>query len=172
MKKVVFLDRDGVINKLSNLKNKSQSPKSLNELKLNKYIIKVVKYLRLKNFLVIMVTNQPDVSRKILTIASVEKINLYIMDKIKLDDFFVCYSQNNNCFRRKPNPGMLIDAKKKWNISFKKSYLVGDRDKDIKAGNKVGVKTIFFLNKMNQEKNKVKSNFGIKSLKEIYKIIK
>lgn len=172
MKKVVFLDRDGVINKLSNFKNKSQSPKSLNELKLNKYIIKVVKYLRLKNFLVIMVTNQPDVSRKILTMASVKKINFYIMDKIKLDDFFVCYSKNDKCFRRKPNPGMLIEAKKKWNISFKKSYLVGDRNKDIKAGNKVGVKTIFFSNKINQEKNKIKSNFKIKSLQEIYRIIK
>ena len=91
MKKVVFLDRDGVINKLSNVKNRSQSPKSLRELRLNKYIIRVVKYLRSKNYLVIMVTNQPDVSRKILTMASVEKINLYIMDKIKLDDFFVCY---------------------------------------------------------------------------------
>tara|TARA_B100000787_G_scaffold158347_1_gene135709 strand:- start:2954 stop:3472 length:519 start_codon:yes stop_codon:yes gene_type:complete len=172
MKKVVFLDRDGVINKLSNIKNNSQSPKSLKELQLNKYIVSIVKYLRSKNYLVIMVTNQPDVSRKILTKASVEKINLYIMDKIKLDDFFVCYSQNNKCFRRKPNPGMLIDAKKKWNISFKKSYLVGDRDKDIEAGNKAGVKTIFFFNKKNQEKNKIKSNFKIKSLKEIYQIIK
>ena len=172
MKKTVFLDRDGVINKLSNVNNRSQSPKSLRDLKLNKHIIKVVKYLRSKNFLVIMVTNQPDVSRKILTMASVKKINLFIMNKIKLDDFFVCYSKNDKCFRRKPNPGMLLDAKKKWNISFKKSYLVGDRDKDIKAGNKVGVKTIFFSEKKNQEKNKIKSNFKIKSLEEIYKIIK
>ena len=120
MKKTVFLDRDGVINKLSNVKNRSQSPKSLRDLKLNKHIIKVVKYLQSKNFLVIMVTNQPDVSRKILTMSGVKKINFYIMNKIKLDDFFVCYSKNDKCFRRKPNPGMLLDAKKKWNISFKK----------------------------------------------------
>jgi D-glycero-D-manno-heptose 1,7-bisphosphate phosphatase len=67
---------------------------------------------------------------------------------------------------------MLIEAKKKWNISFKKSYLVGDRDKDIKAGKKAGVKTIFFSSKIDQKKNKIKCNFKINSLKEIYKIIK
>ena len=92
MKKAVFLDRDGVINELINKKNKSQSPKSLKELKLKRYIIQVVKYLKLKKYLVIMVTNQPDVSRKIFTKTNVEKINLYIKDKIKLDDFFVIFS--------------------------------------------------------------------------------
>ena len=172
MKKAVFLDRDGVINELINKKNKSQSPKSLKELKLKRYIIQVVKYLKLKKYLVIMVTNQPDVSRKIFTKTNVEKINLYIKDKIKLDDFFVCYSKNNKCFRRKPNPGMLIDAKNKWNISFKKSYLIGDREKDIKSGNKVRLKTILLFSNMTKEKNKIKSNFKIKCLQEIFRIIK
>lgn len=172
MEKAVFLDRDGVINELINKKNKSQSPKSLKELKLKKYIIQVVKYLKLKKYLVIMVTNQPDVSRKILAKTNVEKINLYIKDKIKLDDFFVCYSKNNKCFRRKPNPGMLIDAKNKWNINFKKSYLIGDRKKDIIAGKKVGIKTIFFLNKNDKKCNQIQSNFQITSLKQISDIIK
>ena len=61
---------------------------------------------------------------------------------------------------------MLIEAKKKWNISFKKSYFIGDRDKDIKAGKKVKIKTIFFFDKDNKERNQIRSNFQITSLKQ------
>ena len=170
MKKAVFLDRDGTINHLI-LNNKSQSPRTLNDLKLIKNITTVSKYLKKKNYLLIMITNQPDVSRGLNTKKNVNEINNFIKKKIGLDDIYVCFSKNDKNFRRKPNPGMLIDAKKKWNISFKKSYLVGDREKDIKAGNKLRIKTIFFFNN-NKEKKQIKSNFKITSLKEIYSIIK
>jgi len=171
MKKAVFLDRDGTINHVI-LNNKSQSPRTLNDLKLIKNITTVSKYLKKKNYLLIMITNQPDVSRGLNTKKNVNEINNFIKKKIGLDDIYVCFSKNDKNFRRKPNPGMLIDAKKKWNISFKKSYLVGDREKDIKAGNKLRIKTIFFFNNNNKEKKQIKSNFKITSLKEIYSIIK
>ena len=119
-----------------------------------------------------MITNQPDVSRGLNTKKNVNEINNFIKKKIGLDDIYVCFSKNDKNFRRKPNPGMLIDAKKKWNISYKKSYLVGDREKDIKAGNKLRIKTIFFFNNNNKEKKQIKSNFKITSLKQIYSIIK
>jgi len=171
MKKAVFLDRDGTINHVI-LNNKSQSPRTLNDLKLIKNITTVSKYLKKKNYLLIMITNQPDVSRGLNTKKNVNEINNFIKKKIGLDDIYVCFSKNDKNFRRKPNPGMLIDAKKKCNISFKKSYLVGDREKDIKAGNKLRIKTIFFFNNNNKEKKQIKSNFKITSLKEIYSIIK
>lgn len=171
MKKAVFLDRDGTINHLI-LNYKSQSPKTLKNLKLKKNIIKISKYLKKKNYLLIMITNQPDVSRGLNTKKNVNQINNFIKKKINLDDIFVCFSKNDKNFRRKPNPGMLIEAKKKWNISFKKSYLIGDREKDIKAGKKVKIKTIFFFDKKNKEHKQFQSNFQITSLKQIRSIIK
>jgi D-glycero-D-manno-heptose 1,7-bisphosphate phosphatase len=171
MKKAVFLDRDGTINHLI-LNNKSQSPKTLKNLKLKKNIIKISKYLKKRNFLLIMITNQPDFSRGLNTKKNINEINNFIKKKINLDDIYVCFSKNDKNFRRKPNPGMLIEAKKKWNISFKKSYFIGDRDKDIKAGKKVKIKTIFFFDKDNKERNQIRSNFQITSLKQISSIIK
>ena len=171
MKKAVFLDRDGTINHLI-LNNKSQSPKTLKNLKLKKNIIKISKYLKKRNYLLIMITNQPDFSRGLNTKKNINEINNFIKRKVNLDDIFVCFSKNDKNFRRKPNPGMLIEAKKKWNISFKKSYFIGDRDKDIKAGKKVKIKTIFFFDKDNKERNQIRSNFQITSLKQISSIIK
>ena len=171
MKKAVFLDRDGTINHLI-LNNKSQSPKTLKNLKLKKNIIKISKYLKKRNYLLIMITNQPDFSRGLNTKKNINEINNFIKRKVNLDDIFVCFSKNDKNFRRKPNPGMLIEAKKKWNISFKKSYFIGDRDKDIKAGKKVKIKTIFFFDKDNKERNQIRSNFQITSLEQISSIIK
>ena len=64
--------------------------------------------------------------------------------EIKLDDFFVCYHDDeDNCECRKPKPGLLLQASKKWDVNLKKSFIIGDRWRDIQAGEKVGCKTIF-----------------------------
>ena len=87
-----------------------------------------------------------------------------------LDDVFVCYSDNNNYFRRKPNSGMIIEAQKKWKIDLKKSYLIGDRKKDIEAGLNVGLKTIF-LDENYKEPKPINYHFKIKNLNSVKKII-
>ena len=153
MKKAIFFDRDGVLNKTKIIKGLPISPKKLSELKINNYATKLVRNAKLKKYLTIVVTNQPDVSRKKMKKKNAIKINNFIKTKLNLDDLFVCYLKNDKNFRRKPNPGMLLEAKKKWGINFKKSYLIGDRAKDISAGIKVGVKTIFLDNSYKEKKN-------------------
>ena len=69
-----------------------------------------------------MITNQPDVSRGINTKKNVNEINNYIKKKINLDDIYVCFSKNDKNFRRKPNPGMLIEAKKKMENKYEKKF--------------------------------------------------
>ena len=66
---------------------------------------------------------------------------------------------------------MILDAQKKYNIDLKKSYLIGDRWRDIGAGNKAKCKTIF-INKNYNEKNIFKAKYTINKIKEILKIIK
>ena len=68
----------------------------------------------------------------------------YLLNETKLDDIFVCYHDDHDgCKCRKPKPGLLLDAGKKWNIDLKNSYIIGDRWKDIEAGKYAGCKTIF-----------------------------
>ena len=71
-------------------------------------------------------------------------MNNFLQKEIKLDDFFVCYHDDeDNCECRKPKPGLLLQASKKWDVNLKKSFIIGDRWRDIQAGEKAGCKTIF-----------------------------
>ena len=91
-----------------------------------------------------MVTNQPDVSRGKIKKKTVIKMHNYLLSETKLDDIFVCYhDDHDDCKCRKPKPGLLLEAGKKWNIDLKNSYIIGDRLKDIEAGKYAGCKTIF-----------------------------
>ena len=170
MRKAFFFDRDGELNKSIVRFGKPYSPNNLRELVVSDYAKEIILYLKNKNFLIIIVTNQPDFKRKKNTLENIISINNYLKNLLKIDDIFVCYDNKDFSKHRKPKNGMLLDAKKKWNIDFKKSYIVGDRDKDIQAGIRSGVKTIFIDNNYD-EKKPIYSNYTIKNLKEIKRII-
>jgi D-glycero-D-manno-heptose 1,7-bisphosphate phosphatase len=163
MKKAIFVDRDGVLIKAPLVDGK---PKSIKKLKLCKIISGVISGLKLlrENFLIIMITNQPDVYRKNVKKKDVNKINSFLKKKLQIDDIFVCYHDNvHKCDCRKPKPGMILLAKKKWKIDIKKSYLIGDRSSDIVAGKKAGC-TNFFINYGYNEKLPSKNDcFYVKS---------
>ena len=144
MKKAVFLDRDGVINRALVKDGLPESPKSLNELEILPGVKESILRLKKLNFICLVVTNQPDVQREKIKKNTIIKMNNFLKKKIELDDIFVCYHDDqDNCNCRKPKPGLLLQARKKWNVDFKKSFIVGDRWRDIQAGKKVGCKTIF-----------------------------
>ena len=144
MRKAVFLDRVGVINKAFIKEGLPTSPHSLDELKILPGVKESVLRLKKLNFVCLVVTNQPDVTRGKINKNTVIKMNNFLQKEIKLDDFFVCYHDDeDNCECRKPKPGLLLQASKKWDVNLKKSFIIGDRWRDIQAGEKVGCKTIF-----------------------------
>ena len=155
MKKAIFLDRDGVINE-ANVKNGLPgSPKNLKEVKILPGVKESILKLKKLSYLCLVITNQPNVSRKITNKTGVEEINTFLKLQTLVDDFFVCYHDDiDNCNCRKPKAGLLISAQKKWDIDFKQSYMIGDRWRDIEAGKKVGCKTIFIDYKYNETKPK------------------
>ena len=169
----VFLDRDGTLNKAYIKKGLPISPPSFNKLKIIDGVKKSIKKLKKLNFMCIMITNQPDVARDKIKKKTVIKMNSFIKSKLKLDDIFVCYHDDmHKCKCRKPKAGLLIQASKKWNIDFSKSFMIGDRWKDISAGKKVGCKTIFINNNYKLDK-KVKADFTYQTLiKAVNKIKK
>lgn len=171
MEKAVFLDRDGVLNRAFIKNGKPFPPYDLNNLEILEGVKDIIVDLKKSNWLVIVVTNQPDVARNITSKKDVEKINNYLKLILQFDEIYTCYHDNNDfCDCRKPKPGMLVTASRKNNIVLKNSYMVGDRWSDIEAGNKVGCKTIF-IDYNYKEKKPVNFNYRVKSINEAAKII-
>jgi len=173
MKKSVFLDRDGVINKVYIKDGLPQSPNSLDELKILPGVKESIIKLKKLNFICLVVTNQPNVSRGIIEKKNVKEINNFLQHEISFDDIFVCYHDDiDNCNCRKPKPGLLLQAGKKWDVDFKKSFMIGDRWRDIQAGEKAGCKTIFLDYKYNDIKPKSPSFISDTLLNAVYIIEK
>ena len=168
--RAIFFDRDGVLIKAPVVKGKPKSIQNIKQLKFCSGINKICEYYK-KNYYLIMVTNQPDYERKQNTKKNIIEINNFIKKKLNLDAVYVCYSDNNNHKDRKPNPGMILKAKKKYKLDLNKSYLVGDRWRDIGAGNKAKCVTIF-IDKKYDEKLSYKPTHKIDRLNKIFSIIK
>lgn len=142
-KKAIFLDRDGVINKLVTRNGKAQAPYCLDEFALYPGVEEACLKLKNSNYLMIIVTNQPDVARGWVKMESVEIINNRIRELLPIDDIKICFHVNSDkCECRKPMPGMLLVAAKEWGIDLAQSYMVGDRYGDVAAGLQAGCKTI------------------------------
>jgi D-glycero-D-manno-heptose 1,7-bisphosphate phosphatase len=166
----IFFDRDGVLIEAPLINKKPTSVQSLKDVKLCKNILEICKYYK-KNYYLIMITNQPDYSRGVNSKKNIININNFLKKKLNLDMIYVCYSDNEKCIDRKPNPGMLLKAKKKYKINLKKSFMIGDRWRDIGAGNKAGCATIF-IDRNYSEKMRYKPKYSVIKLKEIFSIIK
>lgn len=144
MRRTVFLDRDGVISRSEMRDGKPYAPRRLEDFRLLPGAAQAVKSLKLRGFLVIVVTNQPDIGNGLVAPAVVEAMHARLMSRVPVDDIRMCpHRQDAGCLCRKPNPGMLLAAAADWEIDLEKSYMVGDRDGDIIAGKSAGCYTLF-----------------------------
>lgn len=143
MQKAIFLDRDGVLNKLIIREGKAQAPYTIEEFALYPGVEKALFLIKQKGYLAIVVTNQPDVARGWVKKESVEMINSKIRELLPIDDIKICFHTNaDKCLCRKPLPGMLLEAAKEWDIDLQKSFMFGDRYGDMAAGFMAGCKTV------------------------------
>src|SRR2546426_3055063 len=139
MRRAVFLDRDGVLNRLVARNGQSVSPRRLAEFALLPGVRPAVAALRRASLLVIVVTNQPDVARGALTPAELERMHDRLLKTVPIDAIYACpHDEPDSCACRKPNPGLLRRASLDWNIHLETSFLVGDTWKDIAAGKAAG----------------------------------
>ncbi len=143
MNKAIFLDRDGVINKTIFRDGKPRAPYILEDFALFDGVEEAVALFKNAGFKIIIVTNQPDVSRGWVSQASVEMINNKVQEILHVDSIQVCYHDKaDRCSCRKPEAGMLINGGKLFDIDFKSSYMIGDRYSDVEAGHRAGCKSI------------------------------
>jgi len=142
--RAVFLDRDGVLNRPLIRRGLPYSPSRLEEVEILPGVPEACYSLRTHGFLLVVVTNQPDVARGLVDRSVVEEIHAFLRTRIPLDDIRACYHDDRDgCECRKPKPGMLLAAARDWNIDLSRSFMLGDRWKDIEAGRRAGCRTIF-----------------------------
>lgn len=143
MKRAVFLDRDGVINRVVSRDGHLRPPWSMDEFEFLPGVPETVSALRAAGFLVIVATNQPDVAAGVQRRENVEAMHDHIRRMLEVDDIEVCYHDDReDCSCRKPRPGMLESAATKWDLDLTQSFMVGDRWRDIGAGRAAGCRTI------------------------------
>ncbi|MEK7274654.1 MAG: D-glycero-beta-D-manno-heptose 1,7-bisphosphate 7-phosphatase, partial [Candidatus Desantisbacteria bacterium] len=143
LQRVVFLDRDGVINK----KLEGDYVKSYDEFIFLPGAIDAIKKIKRNGWMVIIITNQSGIGRGIMSEDDLIKLHgqmLAEMEKegVRIDAIYYCpHSPDNGCNCRKPKDGLFKQALMDFNIDIKNSWMIGDEQKDVEAGEKAGCKT-------------------------------
>tara|TARA_B100001063_G_C16655480_1_gene498246 strand:+ start:396 stop:929 length:534 start_codon:yes stop_codon:yes gene_type:complete len=150
--KAIFLDRDGVLVKSIVINKKGFAPKNMNEFSLYPDIAQSCIRLKKKDYLLIIITNQPDLGKKLIKEKVFNKMNKILNNLICYDKLYVSRSHSSNSYFRKPNPGLFKLAIKKFKLDISKCFMVGDRKSDIDAADKVECKSIFIDRKYKEEK--------------------
>ncbi|MHB8147083.1 MAG: HAD-IIIA family hydrolase [Vulcanimicrobiaceae bacterium] len=142
-RRAIFFDRDGVLNKAEVRDGLPFPPARIADFQIVDEAEMVLGALKNQGFLLFAVSNQPDVARGKQSSEVVEQMNAILNLRLPLDEILVCYHDDSDaCTCRKPLPGMLLNAAMRHNIDLEHSYMVGDRWKDVLAGERAGCRTI------------------------------
>jgi D-glycero-D-manno-heptose 1,7-bisphosphate phosphatase len=170
MSRAVFLDRDGVINRALVRDGKPFSPRSLEQFELLPGVAPALVALKDAGYRLIVVTNQPDVATGKTDRETVEAMHARLLSELPIDDVYACYHTDEHaCSCRKPRPGMLLDAARKWGIDLTESLLVGDRWRDIEAGRAAGCRTL--LVESDYRERRTEADHAVASLAEASQLI-
>jgi D-glycero-D-manno-heptose 1,7-bisphosphate phosphatase len=126
------------------------SARTWEELRLVLEAAPVLERVRSAGFLTVCVSNQPDVARGHLSLELLEQFHLRLRQAFPLDALEVCTSDRDEDPRRKPNPGMLLEAAGRLGISLARSFMLGDTERDLVAGRRAGVRTILLATDYNR----------------------
>jgi len=138
----VFLDRDGVLNRAFLRGGSPRPPASLAELQILPGVPEALNALRARGYLLVVVTNQPDVARGTASRALVDGIHRRLRGRLPLDAILSCFHDSTDaCDCRKPQPGLLLRAARELRIELSLSFMVGDRWSDVEAGRRAGCRT-------------------------------
>jgi len=171
--KTIFLDRDGVVNK---------EVRYLYRLSDFEFVIGILDacvYFQKLGYEIVIVTNQSGIARGYYNENDYLELTEWMLGQFKdnginiLDTFYCPHGPESSCNCRKPKPGMLIEAKDKYNISMKDSWMIGDSESDIKAANAAGISnTILVKSGHLVDESNSNSKFTIDSIKQSKEVIK
>lgn len=171
-KKCIFLDRDGVINKSIVKEGKPFAPLRFRDFKILPNVKKTIIHFKKKNYLVIVITNQPEINNGKLSLKEFRLMNEKIFNFLNIDDLYFCpHKKTENCKCRKPNVGLFKKAISKHKINIYKSYFIGDRKSDIDITKFINIKTIF-IDRNYVEDKPINYDYKCKSIYGARKFIK
>jgi D-glycero-D-manno-heptose 1,7-bisphosphate phosphatase len=140
----VFLDRDGVINRPLLIRGRPLPPPTLAEFELLPGVPPALEMLKSRGYWLIVVTNQPDVARGSGCRTTIDRMHEVLRQRLPLDAILTCFHDDaDGCECRKPRPGMLLRAAEDLDLDLARSFMVGDRWRDIEAGRRAGCGTFF-----------------------------
>lgn len=167
----MFLDRDGVINRVYTRNGTPYPPACLADLELLPDVVEALQQLKARGYQLVVVTNQPDVGRGTSSRELVEAIHAHLKATLGLDAILSCFHDDaDGCVCRKPSPGLLLEAAQRLGIDLESSFMIGDRWRDMEAGTRAGCKT-FFIDWGYTEKPPDRYDFCVASLAEAARII-
>jgi D-glycero-D-manno-heptose 1,7-bisphosphate phosphatase len=170
--RAIFLDRDGVLNRPTIRDGRSYPPAQVEQLEIYDGLRDQLQRLKNRGFVLIVVTNQPDVARGTTPKETVQEINEAIAREIPaIDKFMVCFHDNSDgCECRKPRPGMLLSGAAEFDVDLGRSYMIGDRRSDVEAGIAAGSRTIF-IDRAYKEPPPERYDYKVSSTQEALTII-
>ncbi len=168
VRRAVFLDRDGVINRKAPA---GQYITAWEQVEFLPGVAEALRELKLRGFLLIIVTNQSAISRKKLTVGVLETIHQRIAQQLGqegagIDAVYYCpHEPSADCQCRKPRPRMLQQAAKERGIDLSRSWMVGDAASDIEAGHAAGCRTIWLRPPDFNDQNPPTADFSTDSIR-------
>jgi len=172
LRPAVFFDRDGVLNDAVVRDGRPYPPASVDQLRVDGYARAAVESLRARGFVTVIITNQPDVARGSQTVSAVEAINHEVQARTGVDAIYVCYHDDgDDCDCRKPKPGLILRASADMLLDPGRSFLVGDRRKDVLAGSAAGCATVFIDRGYAENVPSVSADLNARSLEEAVELI-
>ena len=173
MQKVVFLDRDGVINKDTGYLH------SINDFEFIEGTFVALRHFLSLGFKLIIITNQSGIGRGYYSVNDFKTLTTWMIEQlssndIKILDVLYCpHLPEDYCSCRKPKPGLLLEANKRHNIEMQCSWMIGDKEDDIKAANSAGIRqTVLVKTGQTIDEDKSHAKFILKSIQETLEIIK
>jgi len=165
-RRAVFMDRDGTLNAAVVRNGKPYPPATIAEFQLLPGVAEACRQLHSAGYVLVVATNQPDVSRGTQAQATVEAMHAHLQKLIpEIARIEVCYDAGGttppSAFR-KPAPGMLLHAAAELGLDLTRSWMVGDRWRDVDCGASAGCRTVF-LNWGYDEKLRTPPDFTVRS---------
>ena len=139
MKSAIFLERDGILNLARVERGQQVSPRTLDDFHVNPAALAPLQELKAAGFLLLAVTNQPGISRGYLSRRELDLMHIVLRKKLPLDDLLMCaHDEMDRCPCRKPKPGLIREAKFKYNLDLDRCFVVSDKWQDAEAAHNAG----------------------------------
>ncbi len=168
--KAIFLDRDGVIN------IDKQYVCKIQDFEFMDGIFELLRHLQQLDYMLIIVTNQSGIGRGYYTQEDFDTLSIWMLEQLKehgihIEKIFYCsHAPEVQCHCRKPNPRMLCDAQKEFNIDLTSSWMIGDKKSDVDAGKNAGISKTIFVSKADCSES-YGADFCVENIRQIQHII-